>query len=102
MGVMRLESAHRFRIGAPFLLLALGAAYSSEAPPGLGNAKDSGTTNTLCDPMNPCGDGFTCVGGVCEANTTLDGSVGDANGPQGRLQVCTPEGCNEPLRMNFG
>ncbi|MCK6547054.1 choice-of-anchor D domain-containing protein [Myxococcota bacterium] len=26
----------------------------------------------------------------------------DANAPQARLQVCTPEGCSDPLRMNFG
>ncbi|MCA9554520.1 MAG: hypothetical protein KC933_31080, partial [Myxococcales bacterium] len=82
------------------VFLAL-AACSGEQPPGANNNNvDSGVT-TACDQDNPCPGGQTCIGGVCESSTP-DSGVDAGPGPQARMQICTPEGCEEPLRMNFG
>ncbi|MEL6185854.1 MAG: hypothetical protein AAFU79_14620, partial [Myxococcota bacterium] len=52
----------------------------------------------LCGENDPCPDGQTCKGGICEPGTPDAGPEGQA-----RLQVCTPEGCeeNDP-RLDFG
>src|SRR5262249_29206145 len=54
--------------------------------------------------MNPCGPGFECNSGVCEATAADGGTQGssDGSGPSPRIQVCTPEGCDAPLHVNFG
>ena len=81
------------------LLMAL-AACSGEAPPGSNTGADAGGT-TACDQDNPCGAGLVCRAGICES-ATPDAGTDAGPGPQARMQVCTPEGCEEPLRMNFG
>lgn len=54
----------------------------------------------FCDEATPCQGGLICVSGVCEAAQTDGGT--DGGGPGARMQVCTPDGCIEPLRINFG
>lgn len=89
----------------PLALAFAAVACSSEPPAGLPPGTNPDATvdpPKLCDDQNPCQSGFSCVAGVCEVTVPDAGVSPDASAPQARLQVCTPEGCSDPLRMNFG
>lgn len=82
--------------GSPLALLACSVFSALNAS---GCSDESAPTSTfidaaippLCDDLNPCPDGQPCVAGLCT-------SPGDS----GRLEVCTADGCEVPLSMNFG
>src|SRR5947209_43055 len=89
------------------LLLAIASALaggcsSDKLPPGIG--ADSGTTlGRLCSPTAPCPSGQDCVGGFCSVSSPTDGGAADAAAPKvAKIDVCTPDGCNDPLRLDFG
>jgi hypothetical protein len=101
MGLRSLRSLRAFGLRILALAgLALVAACP-EDPPAPPSPNDTGVT-LVCDGVTLCPKGLVCISGVCEAEGTDAG--GNDGGPQSgaRLQVCTPEGCDEPLRMNFG
>jgi hypothetical protein len=80
-------------------------ACSDEAPPANGNP-DTGTPvgPVLCDGVTGCPDGFMCVAGVCEAESPTDGgpATPDGGGDRAGIEICTPDGCVAPYRLNFG
>jgi hypothetical protein len=84
--------------------LGLAACGSEEPPAGGKDATSPGTDsgNLLCDPQTPCPNGFDCNGGVCEPTGASDAGTGDASAPRARIEVCTPDGCQEPHRLSFG
>lgn len=75
------------------------AACGDAAPPGGGN-KDLGPGVVTCGDDNPCPGNQVCVGGICEAPSGDGGT--DPLTRRARLQVCTPDGCDEPYRITFG
>jgi hypothetical protein len=75
---------------------------SDDPPPGGNVGQKDASEMILCDEQNPCGNGFTCEGGVCTPIGGTDAGLPDSNVSGARIQVCTPEGCNEPLQMSFG
>ncbi|CAN0551453.1 unnamed protein product, partial [Laminaria digitata] len=74
---------------------------SEEAPPGNSGPTDSGPSTTACDDDNPCAAGLVCRSGICES-ATPDAGTDAGPAPTACMQLCTPEGCDEPFRMNFG
>ena len=84
------------QIFAGLCLVGLGC---SDDPPPAGGFVD-GAVPAICDDDMQCEDGFECRGGLCrEVEPQLDAGL-----PPGdrRLEVCTPDGCDEPLTINFG
>ncbi len=77
--------------------LVFGFACSDAEPPG--GSKDLGPGVVTCGDDNPCTGGQVCVGGICEAP---GGDGGTTDTKRARLQVCTPDGCDEPYRISFG
>ena len=53
----------------------------------------------LCDEETKCPDGLSCIAGICQ--TPPDAGV-DAGALEARLQICAPEGCDDPLLLSFG
>src|SRR5688572_27409341 len=80
------------------LLFTLIFACKEEPPPGIGSPDTGAGT---CETVDDCSSGEICNNGVCEV-LAKDGGEDAGTGPTARMQVCTPEGCDEPLRMNFG
>src|SRR5262249_44955821 len=93
------SNVRAIRFGALVLSFLLYTACSDEPPAG-GGGNDSGVAMMLCDDMTPCGSGFMCTGGVCEPIGGGDGGATDGSETNARIQVCTQEGCMEPLSMN--